>query len=441
MGKLGAFQSPLLLLCVFVVGTSPNPITKRINEELEVGTLVADLKRDAHLDAEYDHATLSSLRFSFLSSLDNTVQTYFDLDPTSGLIRTSVRIDRDQICPSAVTCTLPLDVAIQPPHFRVLKLSIELLDENDNAPRFPSPIVRTSVFESTNPGPFFPIQLAEDTDSPPNSVVRYTIHPTSEQFDLLVTKSDGTVQDVQLVLKETLDREVKESYQIKIYAFDGGHPAKSGSITVEVAVTDVNDHRPEFERDSYEIEVVENSPPKRGLLTVKATDADSGPNGAIRYKFSAKSTSIYGNLFSIDAESGQISLLKSLDYEQSNLITLEVLAQDQGPGSAPVMTRVVVTVRDVNDNEPEIRLDQSALSETDEHDGKQYVHVTEHCANNTYVIQMTITDPDEGPAGSVHCFLHQANKVNIHLNVDACVTWHSYSSNLLTHYYYYYYHY
>lgn len=417
MAKLAGFLPPLLLLGSLVIGATPKPITKRISEELEVGTLVADLKRDARLDAQFNHSTLSSLRFSFLSNLEASNQQYFELDPASGLIRISVQIDRDRICPSAVTCILPLDVAIQPPHFRVVKLAIEILDDNDNAPRFPSSSVRTSVFESTHPGPFFPIQLAEDPDSPPNSVVRYTIHPSSDQFELMVTKSEGTIQDVQLVLKETLDREKKDSYQIKIYAFDGGQPFKSGSVTVDVVVTDVNDHRPEFDRPSYEIDVVENSPPKRALLTVKATDADSGPNGAIRYKFSAKSTSLYGGLFSIDSETGQISLSKSLDYEQNSLITLEVLAQDQGPGSTPVMTRVIVNVRDVNDNEPEIRLDESALSETEEHDGKRYVHVTEHCANNTYVIQMTIRDPDEGSAGSVQCFLHQANKVTVYPDV------------------------
>lgn len=56
----------------------------------------------------------------------------------------------------------------------------------------------------------------------------------------------------------------------------------------------------------------------------RATDADEGPNAAIRYAI------IGGNLqgqFSIDSQSGEVSLMKPLDYENTRSFRLNIRAQ------------------------------------------------------------------------------------------------------------------
>jgi len=40
-----------------------------------------------------------------------------------------------------------------------------------------------------------------------------------------------------------------------VLAVDGGRPARTGSIDVDVIVGDVNDNRPVFERATYDVEV------------------------------------------------------------------------------------------------------------------------------------------------------------------------------------------
>ena len=58
------------------------------------------------------------------------------------------------------------------------------------------------------------------------------------------------------------------------------------------------------------------------------------------------------DVFDIMSESGQIRLIKSLDYEYKQLYTLTVRASNRPPESLSSTTRVCIYVEDVNDNAP-----------------------------------------------------------------------------------------
>jgi len=60
---------------------------------------------------------------------------------------------------------------------------------------------------------------------------------------------------VKLLLKEKLDREVESQYRLLLYAVDtpADDHAATGTATVVVHVTDVNDNRPRFSRPLYEV--------------------------------------------------------------------------------------------------------------------------------------------------------------------------------------------
>ena len=77
--------------------------------------------------------------------------------------------------------------------------------------------------------------------------------PSLGKFGLEMTESaDGSV-DLRLVLGERLDREVQDTYQLMVIALDGGNPPRSGSMAVQVQVTDANDNSPTFTESSYEV--------------------------------------------------------------------------------------------------------------------------------------------------------------------------------------------
>ena len=99
-----------------------------------------------------------------------------------------------------------------------------------------------------------------------------------------------------LYIGRHLDRETVAQYVLNISAMDGGQPANSLYVTVKVEVLDVNDNPPVFSHETYKLYLDENMssgtafndqsgvPHAQGRSYIKATDADSGINAAIRYE-------------------------------------------------------------------------------------------------------------------------------------------------------------
>jgi protocadherin Fat 4 len=64
--------------------------------------------------------------------------------------------------------------------------------------------------------------------------------------------------------------------------FSSGTPPMTGTGTVKVIVQDMNDHSPEFERQSYSAEVAENAAQGTQVLLPSASDKDTGLNALLR---------------------------------------------------------------------------------------------------------------------------------------------------------------
>jgi Cadherin domain len=56
------------------------------------------------------------------------------------------------------------------------------------------------------------------------------------------------------------------------------------STTVDIAIKDINDQSPIFEREIYEVTIPEDSPVGMPVEQLKATDADIGANAQITYR-------------------------------------------------------------------------------------------------------------------------------------------------------------
>ena len=67
-----------------------------------------------------------------------------------------------------------------------------------------------------------------------------------------------------------------EHYVLTVKAQDGGTPSLSTTVTVYMNVLDVNDNAPVFDPSSYDCQVWENGTIGTSVLTVQATDLDSG---------------------------------------------------------------------------------------------------------------------------------------------------------------------
>lgn len=127
---------------------------------------------------------------------------------------------------------------------------------------------------------------------------------------------------------------------------------RSATARVDVFVADVNDNRPEFEYDMYNITVMENLPRGFTVLQVFAVDADKGPNAEFNYTLEDPSGG-----FKIDEKTGWISVRDptKLDRETQSKIQMKVSALEKKPFSnnRPT-TSVEINLLDANDNNPQV---------------------------------------------------------------------------------------
>lgn len=174
-------------------------------EESKARTLVGDIKADVGLKRRYRPDIFDLIRFVMLTQ-DATLTELFTLDEGQGKLRTNSVIDRDQMCASQVECAVTLEFAIQPhDHFEVVKVTVKILDINDNAPAFPHQRSRQTLSESSLPGLVFPLLPARDPDSPDNGVARYHLFGTNDMFELQVGYVRISVILISL-LRVTVDR-------------------------------------------------------------------------------------------------------------------------------------------------------------------------------------------------------------------------------------------
>ncbi len=388
--KLTLFSVILLLSCVHC----QTVVNYNISEDIQNRTVIGNIVNDADLINSYDTQTLRELRFRFLQ--DNI---QLAIDEYSGEIRMNDQIDRDILCPNIVECLLQHDVAVVNPsgHFEVITIKLTILDINDNSPQFPVSEFEVIIPELATPGATYNLPLAVDPDSPKYSVQGYNLDTDVYNFELKVISLNGEPKTIQLVLRQSVDREFQNFYQVKLVAYDGGTPSKIGKLLINVTVSDANDHGPQFERNIYEITIPEDIPIRTSIISVKANDQDIGANGAVVYKLASTTNVEFIKIFGIDRISGKVFLKRPLDYELTQSYHLMVEARDLGPNSQPAYATVVIQVEDVNDNSPQIMVNTA--------DGQLHVKVSELASPGRFIAHISVKDPDGGLGGQFQCIV------------------------------------
>ncbi|XP_056295775.1 protocadherin gamma-A5-like [Pseudoliparis swirei] len=364
-----------------------------IPEEMKKGSLVGNIAQDLGLD-------LKRLRTGGARIVTGENIQYAELKTDKGILVVNERIDREQLCGDVTPCSFTFEILLEKP-MELHPVTIEVLDTNDNAPTFQNSNLKFEISESAVLGSRFILEIADDADVGENGLQNYIL-TVNDNFVLKQNINPDGSKYAEMVLQKPLDREEQPRLSLKLSAVDGGNPQRSGTVNIDVLIIDANDNAPVFNQSLYKGMVVENAPKGTRIVTVNASDIDSGSNGKIVYSFS-KSKAGITDLFDIDEATGIIYVAKEIDFEKDNKIEFRVEAKDQG--GLTDSSKVDIEVIDVNDNAPVI----TVMSFTSP--------VSEDSPAGTTIGIINVKDLDSGTNGQVRCTIEGNVPFKIKSNV------------------------
>ncbi|XP_075337451.1 protocadherin alpha-C2-like isoform X3 [Odontesthes bonariensis] len=378
-GHWARYVSTILLFVVTLNSTSA--VTHySVPEELEEGSVVANLAGDLGLDVK----TLveRNMRLDIIGN-----RKYLDVNKETGELYIVERIDRESLCPAKTSCYVKMEAIIENPK-RIFYIELEIMDINDNAPHFRRDTIDLDISEATQAGERFSVSNAVDPDVGANSVKTYQLSE-SDYFTIEIqTGRDGS-KFADLILKKSLNREQRAVHYLILTALDGGMPSRSGTASIIVNVLDTNDNAPSFERESYQISVLENSPIGSLVIDLNATDLDQGINSELIYSFSLYTSEKTQETFNLNPTTGEITVKGLLNYEDFRIYDMEVIVTDKGISVLSGQCKIKIVVEDMNDNHPKVSIKsfQSPVSENIELD--------------TVIAVVSVSDKDSGDNGVV----------------------------------------
>ncbi|XP_069754144.1 protocadherin alpha-C2-like [Narcine bancroftii] len=369
-----------LLYSIFLASLVLGQINYSIPEESEIGSFTGNIAEDLGIKLR----ELSDRRPQLLQRETNH---YFEFNMQNGILFVSKRIDREMLCLEVSICSISLDIVLENP-YEIFPLEVEILDINDNSPIFPTDVISLQLPEILAPGVRFPLESAHDRDVGSYSIASYHLSH-NEFFSLQIQERKDGRKIAELLLEKSLDREKNPSFELILTAEDGGIPSNSGTSKIFITVTDINDNAPVFDQDIYKLSVLENARLGMLLITLNAIDLDEGPNAEFKYSFSNYASQKVRELFHLDAKTGEVKVQGLLDFETAHDYELDVQAMDNLPNVGHA--KVLVSIVDVNDNAPDIKLASVMKS------------IPEDAAEGIVVAIFGVTDRDSGENGLVRC--------------------------------------
>ncbi|XP_054024612.1 protocadherin beta-15-like [Dryobates pubescens] len=266
----------------------------------------------------------------------------FDLNPNTGEIQVSGNLDFEEMKKHEMVVKASDGGGL----FAHCKVRVEIVDVNDNAPEIQLTSHTVSVPEDAPPRTLVALFSVRDQDSGDNGRTECTI-----DGDLPFTLTPTFGNFYELRTNAALDRETTAEYNISIRATDWGPRRLSSRQSLWVQVSDVNDNAPAFSQELYSMWVTENNSPMVRIGSVQASDADAGSNARVQYAL-VREEGEEQPAVSVSSESGDVYVVRSLDYERVRALEVWVSAADGGWPALSARALLRVLVRDENDNAP-----------------------------------------------------------------------------------------
>ncbi|XP_033730834.1 cadherin-23-like [Pecten maximus] len=331
---------------------------------------------------------------------DTNLQSNFTINDTTGELIAEYPLDYENLTSPSEDGQIQLIVIAEdrgtPSLYSNITVTINVHDENDNTPKFVQNTYAASIPENSLQGKtVVNVSATDDDATSPNNIIRYYIeNGGSDKFRMNAINGIITVD-----LNVKFDRETQDLYNLTVIAADIGTPPRTGTTTLFVSITDVNDEIPVFGQINYQANVKENITVGTIIKTCNASDIDEDSNlEYIISHYSATDSSgvhvnstLVQNMFDVHETNGSVFVSDRLDRETASQVVITILVNDtmcaeHCPQTSTAL--LTVQVKDVNDEPP-------VFSE-DEYN----VRLQESVPVNTNVITLSTTDKDstgDGP--------------------------------------------
>uniref|UniRef100_A0A7N6BWY3 Photoreceptor cadherin n=1 Tax=Anabas testudineus TaxID=64144 RepID=A0A7N6BWY3_ANATE len=241
--------------------------------------------------------------------------------------------------------------------YGVTTVVIRVVDLNNNPPTFygengPQNMFELTMYEHPPEGEILRGLKITVNDSDQGANAKFNLRLIGPGRMLRVVPQTVLNEAQVTILVEdsaAMDYEKHHFLTYKLLAVEIDTPERfSSTADIVIHLLDTNDNAPKFSSDYYIARIPENSPGGSNVVSVTASDPDSGPWGEVKY-------SIYGSgadIFLIQSASGIIYTQPwaSLDAEVRSKYNFYVKAEDaEGKYS---LAEVFVTVLDLNDHPP-----------------------------------------------------------------------------------------
>ncbi|KAK9403433.1 cadherin-19-like [Crotalus adamanteus] len=197
-----------------------------------------------------------------------------------------------------------------------LKFDLDKQDNSlkDNGPQFLDGPYEATVPEMSPEG----TSVIQVTATYPTDVrLIYSILPEQPYFS--VEPTSGVVRTAY-----PGDRETQDKYFVIIKATVEQIGGPSGTTTVTINLSDVNDNPPRFQHKRYEMNVSEAAPVGTILGKIMANDSDIGDNAAMDYIIEEDNPHIVYIITNNETQEGIVILNKTVDYESQRTYKIKV---------------------------------------------------------------------------------------------------------------------
>ncbi|XP_026095442.1 protocadherin alpha-3-like isoform X3 [Carassius auratus] len=307
-----------------------------VKEDSSIGTavaLVSVIDRDGGKNGVVNCVVSNKVPFRLETNYKNSYSLVVDKP-----------LDRERASEYNVTITATDEGT--PPLSSTSVITIHVSDVNDNAPRFPEPIINVYVKENSQIGAVIHTVSAFDPDVGDNARITYSLLESSKRGPVTsminINSDSGDIHSLQ-----SFNYEEIKTFEFKVQATDSGVPPLSSNVTVNVFILDENDNSPGILAPYSELGSVntENIPYSADagyfVAKIRAVDADSGYNALLSYHISEPKGN---NLFRVGTSSGEIRTKRRMSDNDLKTHPLVILVCDNGEPSLSATVSIDVVV-------------------------------------------------------------------------------------------------